>query len=320
MKNLFYMCTEGSVISIYRQLKERGTLASEQETEYIKRYKERFFQEKPAYEIEHPNKWIQGVINSYRSYFQQVLSEQEEKQVAEQQLYKQLNTFISSKSMDMEQVEEQLKDIFEKEGYFFQGGRVTPHYGPFIWKRQTEKVYEVELPHSIQNVKVKFLDDFLLLSWLHFATFGQVYAGGWAEKDALYCIVPNYRDVFEKDTFLVSFLKHEAQHFDDYQAFPKLGGKDLEYRAKLIELIYYQDHTFLEKMFVQAISNENPHNYSSYILKQELHDYFFARDLVEREEWQSVDYPAISEYCRFLYEAHTKKLRQFGAEHVIGVI
>ena len=99
MKNLFYMCTEGSVISIYRQLKERGTLASEQETEYIKRYKERFFQEKPAYEIEHPNKWIQGVINSYRSYFQQVLSEQEEKQVAEQQLYKQLNTFISSKSV-----------------------------------------------------------------------------------------------------------------------------------------------------------------------------------------------------------------------------
>ena len=40
------------------------------------------------------------------------------------------------------------------------------------------------------------------------------------------------------ETFLVSYLKHEARHFADTLDFPNLSGADLEYRAKLTELAF----------------------------------------------------------------------------------
>ena len=41
----------------------------------------------------------------------------------------------------------------------------------------------------------------------------------------------------------MSYLKHEAQHFDDYNRFPHLKQghqAHLEFRAKLVELIYVE--------------------------------------------------------------------------------
>src|SRR5699024_5628170 len=116
--------------------------------------------------------------------------------VAETRLLEQLNLHIpiDKNYADMEQTEEHLKTIFWEKGFYFHGGRVFPHYGPFIWKTTNQKTYHVDIPNTTEEVKIYFLDDFLMSGWLHFATFGEVYAGGWAVKDGLYCILPRYRD------------------------------------------------------------------------------------------------------------------------------
>jgi hypothetical protein len=54
--------------------------------------------------------------------------------------------------------------------------------------------------------------DFLMLSWLHFASYGIASAGGWASKEGLYCVYNRYKHGLDKNSFLVSYLKHEGQH------------------------------------------------------------------------------------------------------------
>ncbi|MCD8511528.1 MAG: hypothetical protein LRY73_17820 [Bacillus sp. (in: Bacteria)] len=182
-------------------------------------------------------------------------------------------------------------------------------------------MHHVELLDTTEEVQVNFLDDFLMLSWLHFATFGEVYAGGWAEKDALYCILPNYRDKLETDPFLVSFLKHEAQHYNDYKQFPKLTGADLEYRAKLTELYFYSNYDFLEKLLVQAVNIPNPHNYSAFIILERFSNHFFSTEVEKQlEKWKGINYEELRAFAKILFDEHTYTLRSTGANTVEGII
>src|SRR4029077_9164441 len=57
---------------------------------------------------------------------------------------------------------------------------------------------------------------------------------GWATAMTLYAVRSAY-DI-ESESFRVSYLAHEAQHFADYGRFPKLARPEREYRAKLTEL------------------------------------------------------------------------------------
>lgn len=279
MKKLFHLCVEGTVNKTYQALKDLE-YKTDKHTKIMDRYDERFYKKNPDYRISHEDLWIENVINTYRSYFVDVLTNKIERSVAEADLMGNLNRYLPAekKGTDMQMTEESVKNIFNEKGFGFLSGRVEPHYGPFIWKTIDKRMYHVELPDTTEEVQVCFLDDFLMLSWLHFATFGEVYAGGWTEKDALYCIVPNYRDILNEALFLVSFLKHEAQHYCDYRQFPKLKGPDLEYRAKLVEIIYYPDYEFLEKLLIQAVNKPNPHNYSAYIILKRFSAYFFNKD------------------------------------------
>lgn len=93
---------------------------------------------------------------------------------------------------------------------------------------------------------------------------------------------------------------------NDYKHYPNLSGKELEYRAKLIEIIYYSNHRFLEKLIYQAINNGNPHNYASFQIMQQLSTYFF-RKYQEKDinKWMKINYKEISEYGEKLYREYT---------------
>lgn len=322
MKNIFMLCVEGDVNQTYdylRNLKHK----TEDQRKFVDLYKQRFFQKNPDYKFVDSDPWIEGVINAYRSYFVDVLTNNVERSLAEINLLKSLTNLLDKNDpvMDMNAIEKRLEAIFRQKGFYFLGGKTNPHYGPFIWKTANKKTYSVKLPNTTEEVQVWLLDDFLMLSWLHFATFGQVYAGGWAKKDALYCILPNYRDKLDADEFLVSFLKHEAQHYSDYKQFPKLKGPDLEYRAKLVEVIYYSNHRFFEKLLVQAVNNPNPHNYSAFVIIKQYSKHFFNTD-IERQptKWSGIDYEDIRHFAKKLFNEHTEKLNLNHAMTVEGII
>ena len=63
----------------------------------------------------------------------------------------------------------------------------------------------------------------------------------------------------------MSLLKHEAQHALDLARYPGMTSEDLEYRAKLVELIYSRERRMLERFLGQADTTraDNGHGLSA---------------------------------------------------------
>ena len=105
---------------------------------------------------------------------------------------------------------------------------------------------------------------------MDYLTFGQFGTGGWASKDGTINCVEKAYD-FESDRFQISFLKHEAQHTVDMKQFPGITATELEYRAKLVELIYFNDAGLLQKFLSEADESKtnDGHAMASARLKRE---------------------------------------------------
>ena len=62
---------------------------------------------------------------------------------------------------------------------------------------------------------------FVFRGWMDYLTFGWYGTGGWASLDGtIHCVEQAYD--FESEKFLVSLLKHEAQHTVDMKRFPEI--------------------------------------------------------------------------------------------------
>jgi len=88
--------------------------------------------------------------------------------------------------------------------------------------------------------------------------FGLSGTGGWSNGDGLIHCVKRHYDL-ESESFRVSLLKHEAQHASDQSRYPGMSSADLEYRAKLVELIYSEERQLLGR-FLQEADAANPGN------------------------------------------------------------
>lgn len=95
------------------------------------------------------------------------------------------------------------------------------------------------------------MDGFVSRSWLDFISFGNVGTGGWIGKDGSLCCIKSLYDI-NSQNFKTSFLKHEAQHGYDIKKFSGISSIDLEYRAKLVELIYWEDTKIIKKIHLEA--------------------------------------------------------------------
>ncbi|MFK9090395.1 hypothetical protein [Bacillus salipaludis] len=318
-------CLQGDVTAAYeylRSIPDKNKKYQELESKYY----HRFFGGKPIYRYKSDNPWIRKVLLAYYQYFTSVLTGKNVKD-AETQLVQSLGALTSDQVIfdNLDVIEEKLEILFAEKGYRFLGGVTSPFRGPYIWKTTKKMDFIVELPHEIQEVTVYFLSDFIMQSWIHFATFGEKFAGGWAKTDGLYYVdegPKRKRARLDSSEFQVSYLKHEAQHLSDYSRFPHLQPKDLEYRAKLVELIYEPNSIrLLKKFFYEAKNDPNfPHPYSSFVLMTRLSKLAFGIEEIQSlEKWKLVEPAQVQGWAWNLYVEHTEQLEECG-EGTKGII
>lgn len=152
-----------------------------------------------------------------------------------------------------------IAEAFRSRSFFFLGGRTGGYFGPYIWKETEERTYDVELPEGRQEYPVQILDGFISRSWLAALSFGEIGTGGWSNGDGIICCVKSAYD-FESESFQVSLLKHEAQHALDLARYPDMTSEELEYRAKLVELIYSKERNLLRDFRLEANPSGSGHS------------------------------------------------------------
>ena len=208
-----------------------------------------------------------------------------------------LKALLDVPDADEAQLTERLQVLFEAEGYHALFGKTQGYYGPYIWRDTVPTLYRVELPDKTAEYTVNILKGFVFRSWMDYLTFGRYGTGGWASPDGtINCIEQAYD--FESERFLVSLLKHEAQHTIDMKQFPGITPAELEYRAKLVELHYSNDLGLLQKFLSEADENktDDSHAVASARIQREFAD-------TDQGELSGIQARALE-----LFHAHTKEL------------
>ena len=208
---------------------------------------------------------LNEILLAYQKYYRDVfyleLSAEESAQRLRERLAK---LFQATSDFPLDELEEMAGAAFRQKSLHALMGRTSGYYGPYIWKVEELRHYKVELPEGTQDYAVKFLDGFIMKSWLDYISFGETGTGGWSNGDGLiHCVRAAYD--LESEDFQVSLLKHEAQHAMDQARYKDITNKELEYRAKLVELIYSQKRRMLERFVSQADATraDNGHGLSA---------------------------------------------------------
>ena len=231
----------------------------------------------------------------YRDIFYCGLPEEE----AADKLLTQLKALLDMPDAEEALLTEQLQSAFEAEGYHALFGKTQGYYGPYVWKDTVPAVYSVELPEGTAQYTVNILRGFVFRSWMDYLTFGRFGTGGWASPDGtINCIAQAYD--FESERFLVSLLKHEAQHTVDMKQFPGITSAELEYRAKLVELHYSGNLGLLQKFLSEADESRasDGHALASARLKREFAD-------TDQSNLTRIQARALE-----LLHAHTKEMKE----------
>lgn len=134
---------------------------------------------------------------------------------------------------------------------------------------------------------------------MDYLTFGRFGTGGWASPDGTINCVEQAYD-FESERFLVSLLKHEAQHTVDMKQFPGITPAELEYRAKLVELHYSGDLGLLQKFLSEADKSRT----------NDSHAIASARLKLEFADTDQTNLSGIRTRALELLHAHTKKMEE----------
>lgn len=176
-------------------------------------------------------------------------------------------------------IEKRLEQAVVGEGYQYLGNDTQGYLGPYIWKKTVPTTYRVKLPHAVTRYTVNMMTGFVSRSWMAFLSFDKIGTGGWAAKDGtLCCIKKLYTGGMLNPSFRVRFLKHEAQHVEDMRQFPGISSMHLEYRAKLVELIYAANFKAFLYMLAEACADnpDNTHSYAAYLIVKNLSEKVFG--------------------------------------------
>lgn len=198
---------------------------------------------------------------------------------------------------DLEQ--NQVADAFQSRGLYFLGGRTSGYYGPYVWRTTEKLTYQVELPDGCQAYTVKLLDGFIAKSWTDYLTFGEVGTGGWTDQDGIINCVRSAYDL-ESEDFKVSLLKHEAQHASDLKSSPRMSSAKLEYRAKLVELIYSHERSLLARFAREADSTDQRNGHAS--ASARILEGFARKTNLSSAEAEQLPIPQVQAIAGALYE------------------
>lgn len=215
--------------------------------------------------------FVDAVLARYRAYWWQALKHPARRETLEAELLDAIRALLgpgATQARDFDALEPLLDAALRARGVHAQSGRTPPLRELMLWRSQTERAERVQLPEGTHTVTVALLDDFLSLGWSAYGRCERGSAGGWATAEKLYAIVPAYdKDGgLDSEAFQVVFLGHEAQHFADQNRWPGLAPWELEYRAKLVELV--QGRTVSARrlrgfMTAQGDDMDSPHTYAN---------------------------------------------------------
>ena len=242
---------------------------------------------------------LNDILLLYQIYYRDIFYCGIPESKASERLIAGLNDILGTKDADEVILGNNLQELFRDKGYCSQFGKTQGFFGPYVWKETVPTVYKVELPGGTAEYKVNILKGFVFRSWMDYLTFGRFGTGGWASPDGtINCIEKAYD--FNSEKFLVSLLKHEAQHTIDMKSYPGITTEELEYRAKLVELHYSNNLALLDKFLAEA-SDERPndsHALASFRVKKEFED-------VDKRSICEIQKRALE-----LFNAHNKEMEE----------
>lgn len=257
--------------------------------------------------------WTAQVLDTYRDYWSRCMLGRATHEEGARDLATTLARHMGITGDDalragMDSVEPALKGMLRSKGFFSLHGVTKPFREFMLWRTQNERDFEVELPDGKVTVPVVLLEEFFSLGWTGFATGNRYHCAGWATRERLYCVRPCYD--LDSESFRVSYLAHEAQHFSDYQHFPALEGPELEYRAKLVELVYAdstRDALLGNYARNGSESRDNPHGFANRRLGNDLVRILDIAD-PEGPWWQDLPPASIRAAARELLDTDTNRL------------
>lgn len=213
---------------------------------------------------------------------------------------------LPKKSFDV--IEEKLKNAFLKQGIYTLFGIIRPYRSLIAWTVQRPKRETIQLVEGRVKLNVVSLQKFVFECWMFYATGGHKYPGGWASSATKGSIFNVLRKKRSHESYQIDILKHEGQHAFDLQRFPKLHPIDLEYRAKLAELVACRNKMKrLEKFFMQSAPNvESPHAAAAF----ELSNAF--RDLIRLKSMPRNLNKLVQDRARVLLLSHTAEVLKNG--------
>ena len=214
--------------------------------------------------------FLNQILRLYQVYYRDVFYCGLPETEAADKLLTQMKALLNLPDAEDELLTEQLQSAFEAKGYHALFGKTQGYYGPYIWRDTVPTVYRVVLPGGTAEYTVNILKGFVFRSWMDYLTFGRFGTRGWASPDGtINCIEQAYD--FDSDRFQIALLKHEAQHTVDMKQFPDIKASELEYRAKIVELIYCNDVGSVQKFLSEADERKtnDSHAIASARLKKE---------------------------------------------------
>lgn len=287
-----------------------------------KAYYSRFIEKDEKYERSSKNDVINNICNIYHSYWDLKLlnSPLNEDSI----LYDNLaHHLIDQKLTDLSYEElrpdmkndKELSRVIAKEGFYSRFLYLNEIQDVLIWEQQDKKEYTISLPNEELVIDVVFIEKYANKGCIDYATFGMSEVGGWASSDSrmLFCNKGTYK--LNSEDFKISYLKHEALHFLDMKAYPNLKSADLEYRSKLIELIYATKKTVHRLLYKFIIGGSNQtrnksHAYANYFIHHHFSTVIFNKDFEnDLKKWKEVTVEQINAASTKLFNDCTKKLK-----------
>jgi hypothetical protein len=323
-KKFYALALDGNIPAALTMLSSSGPVLKEDEAKIREEFEKRFAKADDESEyLLMKNSPVSDMLVIYRDYWRSSFLSGRNLDTA---LKKELTGFFNAgyllglsrdSVLDDDNLDVLVKKYVNDNGMKTTGFAMTgKFYDLLIWRNEQDTVYEFELNGKKISQKVVFMSDFVTLGWEEYATLGRHYPGGWAATDAVYCV----RDAYDvnSENFLISFLAHEGQHFEDYKQFPKLSGTDLEYRAKLVELSMAREtlHSIVNFFLNNADRySSNSHAIANYCVMRDLSREIFRKDLeTDRELWEIVPAEIINRESLLLLNLNTENLKSEGSD------
>jgi len=314
------ICLQGDYNKIIAYLR-----AADDGAELLAKYEDIF--ENNVYVLITDDEDINAFLNIYEDFIKWVLKTAPTRTDAEYEIVKRLmplfpqaglDTMIS-KDQAYTLLEELVPKFLKEHGFYAQFGTVSPYPSLSLWGKQTVRHEQIDLPDGYIDMEVVEMDDVITRGWLDYLTLTEVGTGGWVTNQGC-TYFKKYYDT-DSDTFKVGLLKHEGQHFFDKKKYPKMESTDLEYRAKLVELIYTKDlNIFFHFLRNMSATDDRsfPHAYAERKIIQGLSHKILDTELeINADVWASKS-DKIQSAASALFNEHSQLLAaQNGLGHII---